>query len=370
MANDNWSRSNSFRPQYGPNHNSWSSRRSRGTNSSNRRWNPDEYDGDHQQQENFTYNTSVNQLESYGDSTSQVAINDDEKTHYAINLQLKPVEMGITAKNSSWNREFNGLGAFNHYFGLCAPTNGLGYTLADIWDGYFHITLAKFITQFTPDELEMIFSEFKPSLKDLPRISDIEFRATRLETHPGTTRPKKMRGIPFVVLPVDTDPTVDDFYKTKLQLLLTEIKEKTKYTKWNITPLAGLHVTIRKYSTFTHALSKIKIQDFPITFRCSHLEVKQTRDQAISRFNNASKDTYQWWTGVTEVNKKCSGCKTLIQSGQWEGFCLACGKYESIIPIWSTNGKDIRHYRQILNDELRETTTITTLVHNINLNEH
>jgi predicted ATP-dependent serine protease len=57
---------------------------------------------------------------------------------------------------------------------------------------------------------------------------------------------------------------------------------------------------------------------------------------------------------VTEDNGKCSGCKSPIKSDKWEGFCLVCGKYESIIPIWSTNGKDIRHYRQILDEEINE----------------
>jgi len=56
------------------------------------------------------------------------------------------------------------------------------------------------------------------------------------------------------------------------------------------------------------------------------------------------KTNYKWWSGVTEIDEKCSGCNTRVMSINWEGFCLACGKYETIIPFWSTTGNNTRHH--------------------------
>ncbi len=92
-----------------------------------------------------------------------------------MNLQLDPVEMGIKATSSQYTQEFKGLGAFNHYFGLLSPSYGFGYTLPDIWDGYFHITLAKFTTPLAPDRLEEVFRTFAYPIEHLPNISDIVF---------------------------------------------------------------------------------------------------------------------------------------------------------------------------------------------------
>jgi hypothetical protein len=143
---------------------------------------------------------------------------------------------------------------------------------------------------------------------------------------------------------------------------------QTKSNDWDVTPLHKLHVTIRKYTNIgidrsnkrnigvkiskypidNSDVSKISINQYPLEFRCPHLEIKQAQQQAIDRFKmKAENDQYRWWAGATEINKKCSGRKTYIMSDNWEGFCLTCGKYESIIPVWSTDGKNINHYHQI-----------------------
>lgn len=87
---------------------------------------------------------------------SQLKASNNATTDYAVNHQLKPVEMGIRATNNRYCQESNGLVVFNHYFALLAPSKGLGYTLSDIWDGYFHVTVAKFFTYLVPPQLEEV----------------------------------------------------------------------------------------------------------------------------------------------------------------------------------------------------------------------
>jgi hypothetical protein len=304
--------------------------------------------------------------------SSKPTVSYDETTVYAVNLLLKPVEMGIIAVNNGWRQEFKGLGAFNHYFGLLAPSKSLGYTLPDIWDGYFHITLVKFFSRLKSEQLEDAFRTFTPSSTDLPYIPDIPFQASRINIFPGNSRTRDRQNIDFVVLPIDSNAETTTFYENVLPLL-DELQKQTESTKWTVTPINGLHVTVRKYSNLKYDLNKIKIREFPLQFRCSHLEVKQSREQAIDRFKmKAENEQYRWWTGVTEINKKCSGCKTRIMSDNWEGFCLTCGKYESIIPIWSTDGRNISYYHQIqLQEQMQNNNnTLSGLVHqHLNLNE-
>ena len=109
------------------------------------------------------------------------ASNDEAKT-YAVNLQLKPAEMGIVPINyQGQDHYFQGLKAFHQYFHLVAPENNIGYTLPDVWDGYFHITLAKFFSRLAPDELENVFKHFTPLMANIPAISNTVFRSTRVE---------------------------------------------------------------------------------------------------------------------------------------------------------------------------------------------
>ncbi|CAF2095475.1 unnamed protein product [Rotaria magnacalcarata] len=285
-------------------------------------------------------------------STTQKTKNKYGKNSYVVNLLLKPVEMGILAKNENFQQEFKGLGAFNHYFGLLAPTNNMGYTLPDVWDGYFHITLAEFSTSLQPDKIEDAFIEFKPDLKDLPQIPDVIFQATSLYACSGANRSEDRKDIDFVVLGIDSTNQTKDFYE-RLRPILEKIGKHTESNDLTITKLNELHVTIRKYSNFQQDLSKIQVEKFPIQFSCAHLEVKQAREQARDRFKWSRRNSriYRWWTGVTEIDRKCSGCGEAIMSEKWEGFCLLCGKYESIIPIWSTDGKSNAHYQQILQEE-------------------
>ncbi|CAF1349516.1 unnamed protein product [Adineta steineri] len=275
-------------------------------------------------------------------STHQLKSTDDETRAYAVNLMLNPVELGIKTTIGQEQTEFKGLGAFNHYFDFLAPTNGFGYTFPDIWDGYFHITLAKFTTSLTPERLETRFCGFTNPVKDLPNIPDIVFRASKLKICSGANRARGRANIDFIVLPIDLSPEIEIFYE-KVQPLLTEIKKQaeSKENEWSLTELNGLHVTVRKYSNIDNNIDRrqqiidqIPIKQFPLEFRCQHLEIKQPRERAINRYKQTP--TYRWWNGVTEtVDRRCSGCHTPVSSINCEGSCLACGKYETIIPLWS-----------------------------------
>ncbi|CAF3657827.1 unnamed protein product [Rotaria socialis] len=302
-----------------------------------------------QQQVSTTRNNNA-PFDRSSSAASSLKASDDESNVYAVNLLLKPVELGIIGENNQNHQVFNGLGAFNNYFGLLAPNKSLGYTLPDVWDGYFHITLAKFSTNIKPHQLEKNFSNFFPSLEGLPSIPDVVFRASTIKKISGANRPVKVRGIDFLVLPIYSSVKTKEFY-VRVQPLLAKIQKKTGSTDWNVTLLDDLHVTIRKYSNIQFELNEIKIAEFPLEFRCSHLEVKQSRDRAIKRFKVAETNSYRWWTGVTEIDGKCSGCQETTMFYAWEGFCLFCQKYESIIPIWSTDGTHIKNCQEIKNDE-------------------
>ena len=307
---------------------------------SDNRMNNTPYYERNQRYEGPTHNQYAYQQRFNDVRTARPTAKDDETRAYAINLQLQPVELGIKANNGVWQQEFRGLGAFNHYFGLCATKSGLGYTLPDIWDGYFHITLAKFFSALSPDALEKAFEAFNPRLEDIPCIPQVVFQASQITRGSGENRGRDRKGIDFIVLSLDPTPETQIFYE-KVQFLLEQIRMHAKTTDWNVTSLRGLHVTVRKYSNIDFPLEKIKTEKFPIEFRCSRLEIKQPREQAIERFRRAQNGRFQWWNGVTEINKKCSGCGARVMSDTWQGFCLQCGQYESVIPLWSTTGNNI-----------------------------
>lgn len=267
-----------------------------------------------------------------------MAASNDETRAYAVNLQLKPVENGIVAvTNTGPNYQFRGSSAFHQYFHLVAPENNIGYTLPDVWDGYFHITLAKFFSRLAPDQLDNVFRDFTPPIAYIPTISNTVFRSTRMERVSGRNRARQRHDIDFIILPLDVTAAVRDLYQ-RLQPLLEEIKAKAQTEDWSSTAVEDLHVTIRKYSNVHVDLGMIDMRRYPLEFRCSHLEIRQPRELAInrSRTNNYPHPQAQWWTGVTEIHGRCSGCGLQIRSSSWEGFCPGCKQYETVTPIWST----------------------------------
>lgn len=262
----------------------------------------------------------------------------DETRAYAVNLQLKPVENGIVAvTNTGPNHQFQGLSAFHQYFDWVAPENNISYTLPDVWDGYFHITLAKFFSRLAPDELDNVFKDFTPPMANIPAISNTVFRSTKVERVSGRNRARQRQEVDFIILPLHITDAVRDLYQ-RLQPLLQEIKSKAQTEDWSSTAVGDLHVTIRKYSNVHFDLNMIDMQRYPLEFRCSHLEIRQPRELAINRCrrNNNPHPQAQWWTGVTEIDGRCSGCGIQISPSSWEGFCPGCKQYETVTPIWST----------------------------------
>ncbi|CAF1482594.1 unnamed protein product [Adineta ricciae] len=280
------------------------------------------------------------QQSSDGLTPNRLKTIDDEKKAYAVNLQLEPVKMGIMARNDQRQQEFKGLGAFNQYFGLLSPADGFGYTLPDVWDGYFHITLAKFTTDISPEDVKDIFSKFDYPSANIPIIRDIFFHASRLDTFAGSNRASDRNNIPFIVLSISSTPEVQAFYN-EIGPLLAAIKHKVKPSVWEVTSHDKLHVTIRKYSKINYknySLQDVPIHQFPLEFRCSYVGIREPRDKTINRIKQNKDSLHQWLSGVTEIDGKCSGCQTSIASKEWQGFCYACGKYEIIKPLWSSSG--------------------------------
>lgn len=254
---------------------------------------------------------------------------------YAVNLQLNPVDVGIRARVGSRTMEFNGFRAVNHYFDILAPDNGFGSSLPDIWDGYYHITLAKFEAREKPADLQNRLRNFKPDVDALRMLAELWFCASKLRRASGADRIGERQDIDFIILPIDITEELERFYDS-IQNLLGNIRGITQATKWNMTHVNELHVTVRKYNTTAVDISRIPIAKCPLEFKCVHLEIKQTREEA-RRF---SIPPDQWWRGVTEINGKCSGCQTAIFSNQWQGYCVACGEYESLKPLWSSDGRN------------------------------
>ena len=241
-----------------------------------------------------------------------------------------------------WQQEFRGLGAFNHYFGVLSPSGGIGYTLPDVWDGYFHITLAKFRTPLDFVRLDEVLNQFDPPMEGVPHIPDVVFRASRIRSVSGANRARGRSGIDFIVLDIDQHPDVESFYHAT-QPLLSHIQRETLAADWTPTPLDGLHVTLRKYTNFNFPPNGIPINQYPVEFRCSRLEIRRTREGAVQRFEQLRGQPNpgaQWWDGVTEIDRRCSDCNTPVTSRYWEGFCVACGQHEVMRPLWLTTGNE------------------------------
>ncbi|UJR29277.1 hypothetical protein I4U23_010491 [Adineta vaga] len=339
--------------------------RGRNSNRGSFQSHPHHYESDSRSEEYMSDQQNHRRQRQF-DNSSTVELKpiDDEKKAYAVNLQLDPVEMGIIARNNRWHQEFKGLGAFNRYFGLLSSEHGFGYTLPDIWDGYFHITLAKFTTKISAEKFKDKFQQFRYPIETIPYIPDVVFHTSTIERIPGPNRGRGRENIDFIVLPIDITPEVRSFYE-RIQLLLDAIKELAGNPEdWITTELKKLHVTIRKYSNIDYnlyPLNNIRIQEFPLEFRCSYVGVREPRDTTINRIMQNEDLFREWLSGVTEIRRHCSGCQTLITTRDWQGFCFACGNYEIINPLWSTTGTN-SNLQPIPND------TLSLLVEDLSLN--
>ncbi|CAF1299754.1 unnamed protein product [Adineta steineri] len=265
--------------------------------------------------------------------------NHQEQYQYAINLRIDPVEYGFVCSNSRWQQRFKGLGAFSQYFAMLAP-NQNGYSLPDVWDGYYQSTLVKFSTNHSPEQLKNKFDLFHPSLDNV-HLRKAVFRSSELKVHSGDHRMGDRRGTNFIALHV-TKPA--DF---QFEPLLQDIKQQIRTTRWTQTTTETLHINIRLYPDGPQETSgpawtwkricethiPDKVARLPIDFYCSTLEIVPARRQCVQRYREGKVD--KWWSGITKLDGKCSGCQSSLDDYEWNGACLECGQYERITPVWS-----------------------------------
>ncbi|UJR29282.1 hypothetical protein I4U23_010496 [Adineta vaga] len=300
--------------------------------------------------------------------------------NYTVTLRVAPVEHGIKCYSSPWHtHQFTGINAFNYYFDYLLSKEE-GFTLPNVWDGYFHVTLAKFRLdpksnlEKTENDLvmrikEKVLGSNQPSFK---RIFPCRFRSDALNVHSGSGRHAEAENIDFVTLNiVDLENAFD-----KLRPFLDNIEDAVKAAHgiWQYKPsesyFTQAHVTVRKYKpdddlqdwSYNHIrqyLVEQRVKDNPLEFQCVALDIAQTRRQARHRGTQT-----QWWAGVTgnfldcatcgtQFNDEskgtcvkchtrrqmyeCSGCGKKGNEGKmWPGYCNNCGNYERLRPLWST----------------------------------
>jgi hypothetical protein len=313
-------------------------------------------------------------------SNSYGSVNKSSKKihyNYTVTLRLEPVELGLKCHSAPWYpRKFIGINAFNYYFDYLLPEVD-GFSLPDVWAGYFHITLGKFCLERKPDsELEKkenslvhYIENNTANERDFATIFPCKFRTEGLDVHSGDKRFDEAMGIDFVTLKVaDLDNTLDKLFSV-LKIIREGVEtvggdwEKKSFEDYR----KQLHVTVRKYEQMKETWSTKFIEDCgvdhhvkdnPVEFECTALDIAQTRRQAIDR------DQQHWWIGVTSIplscivcheyfpknspgvcricrrkgnDHRCSGCgRQENKQMSWPGYCRTCKNYERLKPLWST----------------------------------
>jgi hypothetical protein len=302
--------------------------------------------------------------------------------NYTVNLRLAPVECGIKCCNPRGDiNRFNHLNAFNNYFGHLLPEYD-GFSLPDVWDGYYHITLAKFWLKYGFDLdsreswLRNYIENSSPPEQHYDTGFPCKFKTTELKVYSGQYRHAEAEGIEFVTLKVESlNNTLEKLYPL-VEIIRKGVRKAGG--EWQFKSFADylneLHVTVRKYkeentnwsSEFIQKCGIVeRVQQNPLEFECIALDITQTRRQARRRNS-------RWWLGVTGIplqcNKcgnffpndspgfcsncgyngggyKCSGCKRLVKR-KWPGYCDQCKNYERLKPLWSTETKEKKIFEQ------------------------
>jgi hypothetical protein len=293
--------------------------------------------------------------------------------NYTVTLRLQPVECGMKCYTSQGVQQFKGLNAFNNYFQYLLSEHN-GFSLPDVWDGYYHITLRKFrlnLDRYLESRENDLINYIKA--KSLPEqhyatVFPCKFRTTELSVYSGEGRYAEAKGIDFVTLKVQS---LDNAFE-KLYPFLEIVKAGVESVggKWQPQSmedsLKEWHVTIRKYkdsaskwsSNFIQNCGIIEyVQQNPLEFECVALDIAQTRRQARQGTSR------QWWIDATGVLLQCDRCDKYFQNDspgrcskcgchggghmcskcglvvrkKWAGNCDRCKSYERLNPLWSTN---------------------------------
>jgi hypothetical protein len=292
--------------------------------------------------------------------------------HYSINLRLDPVENRIDCHSASENIiPFSGFNAFNSYFSYLLTNDG--FSLPDIWPGYFHITVGNFKLPFNgnierqEEDLVEFIKNNSSSEVHYASIFPCRFRTEGLSVNSGVGRFAEAQGIDFVTLQVnDLNGTLN-----QLRPLLEIIKNGVQKVggQWERKSIDDyrntLHVTVRKYEEHSSKWSSDyirtsgiveSVQRNKLEFECIALDIVLPRRQAIKQNIN------QWWIGVKGTPLRCNSCGNYFPddcpgccskcgcngggymcSGcnqksekKWPGYCDQCGGYERLKPLWST----------------------------------
>jgi hypothetical protein len=293
--------------------------------------------------------------------------------NYTVNLRLAPVEYGLKRCNASADPyQFIHLNAFNNYFKYLLPKYD-GFSLPDVWDGYYHITLGKFFLNYDcqlqsreTSLVKYIRNNSSPE-QHYATAFPCRFRTAELNVYSGVYRHAEAEGIEFVTLKVQS---LDDNLQ-KLYPFLEIISKGVQQVggRWQFKPnndyFNELHVTVRKYqednsnwsSDFIRKCGIMeRVEKNPLEFECIALDIAQTRRQARKRYPRS------WWLGVTGSPLRCTRCRQYfsqdspgyckrclrygddhecsgcgrVSRTKWPGYCAQCEGYERLKPLWST----------------------------------
>ena len=259
---------------------------------------------------------------------------------YLIDFTMDPVQFPFFCGQPGSYRKFEGFGAFNDYFAKLVPDQDVS-GLADVWDGYYRITLAQFDTKDDPEQLRRKFDSFRPLFVST-QVSEPPFRSSKLDVNRTHTY---QLGEDFNLDPIALYVTASP--KLEFEPLIAEIKKQISPTKWIPTPRNDLHMNIRLYPSENETSNGSewtwkrvrrngipeKVKQHPIAFSSAMLEIIPNRGGCINSYSEKSSN--EWWLGVTKLDRRCSGCKAPVGNKVWRGMCRTCGLYERIKPIWS-----------------------------------
>ena len=296
--------------------------------------------------------------------------------HYAVNLRISSVESGIICHSDPRHTHtYTGLGAFNFYFDHLLP-NDDGFSLPDIWDGYFHITLLKFRLransigghcQEIENNLAAYITENYHPVDDDPGLFPCYFRAEGLRIWDGARRFDDQQGRDFVVLELEDRNHVWNQLEPLLRIIQEGVEHVHGECERSIEDQRRmLHVTVRKYNDnngywtqqrIVNSRISERVRRNPLDIPCVALDISPARRQASARQE-------QWWVGVTGEKRacpnchetyldespgycracrtegndhQCSGCyRVETRPRAWAGYCPGCWEYERIRPLWST----------------------------------
>ena len=254
---------------------------------------------------------------------------------YMICFSTDPVQFGFVCRNLPDYKQFKGFNAFNQYFDMLAPDTN-AKVIPDVWDGYYRIMLVQFDTTTSPEELRNQLKSFRPTISDI-HIERPLFQTSKISVAPECFRLGRDFSSEPIALYVTRPP------EFAFDSVLKEIRKQIDRPQWNQIPERWLHMNIRLYSASTRGnwtWREIRqqgiherVREHIIEFHHTTLQIIPSRETCKRAYENEGDSP--WWTGVTELEGRCSGCKHSVKEDKWKGICQSCNEYERIKPIWS-----------------------------------